>query len=70
MESIKGWKFLNENDAKAARQICNNYYGFPKPWDNVTLNWCDYSTDGEIWFIRYDESIEVVLGEPQEFMVG
>lgn len=69
MEFIKGWKYSTEEEALIARQLVDDYYEFPKPWDNITLHWTDYTYDGNIWYILWDETVETVLGEPEEFEI-
>ncbi len=72
MEVI-GYKYTNEQDAINARETCNTYYGIPVSPDDVTQNWTDYQTanlDTPIfWYIIYDETLQVVLGEPITFEV-
>jgi hypothetical protein len=70
MEFIRGWKFDTEQEALEARQMVDDYYEFPKPWDSITLHWTDYLYDGAIWYIIWDESVETVLGEPEEFEIN
>ncbi len=51
----------------------DNHYGIPVSPEDVTQNWCDYQTtelDNPIfYYIRFDESLTVVLGEPINFEV-
>jgi hypothetical protein len=70
MEYIKGWKFETEESANDAVQLCNTYYGIPTPLNPQLVAWCAYNYDGTIWYISYDETIEVVLGEPIEFEIN
>ena len=73
MALINGYKYTNEQDAINARETCDAYYGIPVSPDDVTQNWVDYNTatlDNPIfWYITFDESLEVVLGEPSIFEV-
>jgi hypothetical protein len=70
---ILGYKYTNEQDAINARKQCANYYGLPVNPNDVTQYWVDYETaryDTPVfWYIVFDESIEVILGEPIEFEV-
>ena len=71
--TITGYKYTNEQDAIDAREQCDAYYGIPVSPDDVTQNWVDYNTatlDNPIfYYITFDESLEVVLGEPITFDV-
>jgi len=70
---ITGYKYTIEQDAIDAREQCDTYYGIPVSPEDVTQNWCDYETanlDTPIfYYIRFDESLTVVLGEPEIFEV-
>lgn len=70
---ITGYKYTIEQDAIDAREQCDTYYGIPVSPEDVTQNWCDYETanlDTPIfYYIRYDESLRVVLGDPETFEV-
>jgi hypothetical protein len=70
---ITGYKYTNEQDAIEARKACADYYGLPVAPDDVTQYWIDYQKaelDTPIfWYIVFDESIEMILGEPTEFEV-
>jgi hypothetical protein len=70
---INGYKYTNEQEAISARKQCADYYGLPVAPDDVTQYWVDYETaelDSPIfWYIVFDESIRVVLGEPTTFEV-
>jgi hypothetical protein len=72
MEVI-GYKYTNEQDAINAREQCDAYYGIPVTPDDITQNWVDYqiaTLDNPIfYYITFDESLEVVLGEPITFEV-
>jgi len=73
MESIKGYKFTTEQDAINAREACDAYYGIPVSLDDVTQNWVDYLfaelNTPQFWYIIYDQSLEVVLGQPVTFSI-
>ena len=70
---VTGYKYTNEQDAIDAREQCDVYYGIPVLPDDVTQNWVDYNTanlDNPIfYYIRFDESLTVVLGNPITFEV-
>lgn len=70
---IIGYKYTNEQEAIDARKQCANYYGLPISPDDVTQYWVDYNTaefDSPIfWYIVFDESIEIILGQPTTFEV-
>jgi hypothetical protein len=70
---INGYKYTTEQDAIDARKQCTDYYGLPVSPDDVTQYWVDYETaylDTPIfWYIVFDPSIEMILGEPTEFEV-
>jgi hypothetical protein len=70
---VLGYKYTNEQDAINARELVDTYYGIPVSPDDVTQNWVDYqiaTLDNPIfWYIIFDESLEVVLGEPITFEV-
>jgi hypothetical protein len=70
---IIGYKYTIEQDAINARELVDVYYGIPVSPDDVTQNWVDYQTaelDTPIfWYITFDESLTVVLGEPETFEV-
>lgn len=70
---INGYKYTNEKDAIDARKQCADYYGLPVAPEDVTQYWVDYETaelDNPIfWYIVFDSSIEIILGEPTEFEV-
>lgn len=70
---VTGYKYTNEQDAINAREQIDNYYGIPVSPEDITQNWVDYNTaelDAPVfWYITFDESIEVVLGQPTTFEV-
>ena len=72
MEVI-GYKYTTEQEAINARELVDTYYGIPVSPDDVTQNWIDYNAatlDNPIfWYITFDESLKVVLGEPETFDV-
>lgn len=70
---IKGYKYTTEKEAIDAKKECADYYGLPVAPEDVTQYWVDYEIaelDTPIfWYIQFDESIEVILGQPTEFNV-
>ena len=70
---VTGYKYTNEQDAIDARKQCADYYGLPVAPDDVTQYWVDYETaelDNPIfYYIIFDESIRVILGDPSTFEV-
>ena len=70
---INGYKYTVEQDAIDARKLCADYYGLPTAPENVTKYWVNYETaylDNPVfWYIKFDESIRNILGEPTIFDV-
>ena len=70
---ITGYKYTTEQNAIYAREACDAYYGIPVSPNDVTQNWVEYqvaSLDTPIfWYIKHDDSLYVVLGEPISFEV-
>lgn len=70
---VTGYKYTNEQDAINAREQVDTYYGIPVSLDDVTQNWVDYNTatlDNPIfYYIIFDESLRVVLGNPEIFEI-
>ena len=70
---INGYKYTTEQEAINARKQCADYYGLPVAPDDVTQYWVDYETaelDTPVfWYIVFDPSIEIILGEPTDFEV-
>jgi hypothetical protein len=64
-----GYTYTTEQEAIDARQLCNNYYGFPK--EGVAENWVGYrySEFDDIYYILALEGVQEVLGEPIEFTI-
>jgi hypothetical protein len=71
--TITGYKYTTEQEAITSRELCDTYYGIPVSPEDVTQNWVDYQQatldDPTFWYITYDQSLEVVLGQPTEFEV-
>lgn len=65
---VLAYKFNTEQEAIDAREQCDAYYGIPVSPDDVTQNWVDYQVaelDNQVfWYIRHNDSLDVVLGEP------
>jgi hypothetical protein len=70
---ITGYKYTIEQDAIDAREQCDAYYGIPVSPEDVTQNWANYETanlnNPIFYYIRFDESLQVVLGDPTIFEV-
>jgi hypothetical protein len=70
---VTGYKYTNEQDAINARELVDTYYGIPVSPDSVTKNWIDYQTaelnNPVFYYIVFDESLRVVLGQPITFEV-
>ena len=70
---INGYKYTTEQEAINARKQCADYYGLPVAPEDVTQYWVDYETaelDSPIfYYITFDGSLTVVLGEPITFQV-
>jgi len=70
---VTGYKYTNEQDAIDARELVDAYYGIPVSPEDVTQNWVDYQTanlDTPIfYYITFDDSLTVVLGQPITFEV-
>lgn len=65
-----GYTYLTEQEAINARQICNDFYGYPKEGCD-TQHWIDYeysALDGFYYMIASD-GVEELLGVPIEFIV-
>jgi hypothetical protein len=70
---VNGYKYTTEQEAINAREACDTYYGIPVAPDDVTQNWVEYET-AELntpifYYITFDESLKVVLGNPTDFKV-
>ena len=66
-----GYTYITEELAITARKQCADYYGLPKTPTSTTLYKVNYSEANldspKFWYIQFDESISVVLGQPIEF---
>ena len=70
---ITGYKYYTENLAIDARKQCADYYGLPVTPEDTTKFWVDYQTAAAnepiFWYIVYDNSLDVILGQPTDFDV-
>ena len=70
---VTGYKYNNEQEAIDARKQCADYYGLPTAPDNETIYWVNYETADFntpiFWYIVFDQSIEIILGQPTIFEV-
>jgi hypothetical protein len=70
---VTGYKYTTEQAAIDARESCDTYYGIPVSTDDITQNWVDYQmaelNTPIFWYIRYDDSLNVVFGTPEIFDV-
>ena len=68
-----GYKYTTEKLAIAARTQCADYYGLPKTATSSTIYKVNYSVADlntpKFWYIKFDESIREVLGEPIQIEV-
>ena len=64
-----GYRFNTEQEAKDAIHVLNVYYGIPVSPDATTQSWCDYGYNNEYWYIVWDDSMNIVLGEPIEIVI-
>ena len=71
---ITGYKYTTEQEAQMATKACSDYYGIPVSPSDVTQHWVNYQTaifdSPKFWYIIYDDSLRVVLGNPIEFEVS
>jgi hypothetical protein len=68
---MTGYTYTTEQSAIDARSQAATYMGLPNPTGD-TLYWVnyDYSELDEFYYIQWVENLELVLGEPTEFMVS
>jgi hypothetical protein len=67
--TVLGYQFNTEQEAKDAVNALNVYYGIPVTPDAVTQTWCNYGYNGVYWYIVWDDSMNIVLGEPTEINI-
>jgi hypothetical protein len=74
MAFINGYQYITEEEAQNAINLCNTYYGIPKTPTDITQTWCSYNyaslNTSPFWYITFDDSMLVVLGEPTIFEVN
>lgn len=65
-----GYKYTTEHQAINAVTLCDNHYNYPKQ-GCITSHWCNYNFSNldNFYYILYDESLEVVLGQPIEIIL-
>jgi hypothetical protein len=72
--TVLGYKYLTEEDAQQARKDCSDHYGIPVSPEDTTQYWVNYQCatldEPKFWFILFNDSLTVVLGEPTEFEVN
>jgi hypothetical protein len=70
---ILGYEYITEQQAQNAVNLCNTHYGIPQEQGDITQNWCSYTYAGlntsPFWYIIYDDTLSIVLGEPTTFDV-
>tara|TARA_R110000868_G_scaffold228364_2_gene481388 strand:+ start:412 stop:615 length:204 start_codon:yes stop_codon:yes gene_type:complete len=65
-----GYQYFIEQEAIDARKDCADYYGLPKSPEDETIYWVDYNySELNFWYIIFDESIRIILGEPTNFEI-
>ena len=65
-----GYQYFIEQDAIDARKQCADYYGLPKTPEDETIYWVNYNySELNFWYIIFDESIRIILGEPTNFEI-
>jgi hypothetical protein len=71
--NVLGYKYTNEEDAIAAVELCNFYYNIPSSVNALTQNWVNYElaslNNPVFYYIKYNDSLNVVLGEPIIFEI-
>ena len=70
---MNGYKYLTEQEAINARELCDAYYGIPVSPTDTTQNWVEYNfaelNNPQFYYIIYDISLLPILGTPTEFEV-
>ena len=70
---INGYQYTTEFEAIAVQKQCDNFYGIPKTPTDITQHWVGYRlaelNTPQFWYIIYDQSLEVILGQPQQFEI-
>jgi hypothetical protein len=65
-----GYTYATEQDAINARTLCAAYKELPN-FTGDTLYWVNYNYSelDNIYYIKYIDGLEVVLGSPSEFTI-
>lgn len=70
---ILGYQYITEQEAQNAVNLTNTYYGIPKEPNDITQNWCSYTqadlNTPTFWYIIFNDTLSVVLGQPTTFDV-
>ena len=68
---MKGYIYITEDQAIAARKKAADYKGLPIKPEYVTKYWVgyQYSEEDDFYYVPYDDGLEEVLGEPVEFEI-
>jgi hypothetical protein len=68
-----GYEYITQEQAQNAVNLCNTHYGIPVSPSDITRNWCSYNyaylNPIPFWYIIYDDTLLIVLGEPTDFDV-
>lgn len=67
---MKAYKYTSEQDAIDAVELCDKHYKIPSSEDSTTIHWTNYYSHEDFWYIVYDESLNIVLGNPQEIEIN
>jgi hypothetical protein len=64
-----GYRYNTEQEAKDAVRAINIFHGIPVSADATTQTWCDYGYNNEYWYIVWDNTLNLILGEPTEITI-
>jgi hypothetical protein len=66
-----GYIYQTEQEAQNAIELCNQFYGIPHSPDDTTTEYTDYlySEGNNFYYIIFDSTLEIVLGEPEVFEI-
>jgi hypothetical protein len=66
-----GYIYQTEEQAQNAVELCNQYYGIPHSPEDTTTQYTDYlySVGNNFYYIIFDPTLEIVLGEPEIFEI-
>ena len=70
--TVKGYKYNTEVDAKVAQTQCRVHYGIPRYPTSTTTEWIminEFDGTENFWFIRWNDTLNVVLGEPSDIEI-